>query len=231
MISTRPVRYKLEFCGQSSYATFVTTMRDKTTLSRLCYLGVEGIRMFLHVVGGVPTVEFSRKVDHTWELIRKVPRERPLDVHRMLHSSQEFERELAETFFFAYPKAEEAYYDNFPTHREVIASLRRDPTLRRVEELMYICTTDTQTSVDDADGVATIVCEDGTLCAPFDEEDGVRVLQLERAKFHPDSWAMTLFNGFFDWCHDLRAQLSCLTLMGVLRSLDEHFLRRTDNGS
>lgn len=223
MISNRPVHYKLSYCAEESYATFVSKVRSKETVARLCYFGVEGLRLFLSLRDGIPYVTFYKRVEKTWERITKVPRMRALSLPNMLHSAQEFEQELCETFFFAYPRAEEAFYETLPSHKEVLSALACHPNDDMVSELMLICSWDDMTSVDDAEGIATITCDDGTVCIPFDLVKGRRVLQMERAKFHPYSMLSSLTESFFDWCSNLHSRLSSMSLNGFLGKLDRLF--------
>lgn len=195
----------------------------RDTVPRLCYIGVEGLRLFLSLSNGVPFVTFYKKVETTWERIVKVPRKRELSLPAMLHSAQEFEQELCETFFFAFPRAEEAFYDTLPSHKEVIAALNQQPNEAAVSQLMFICSWDDMTCVDDAEGIATITCDDGSVCIPFDVVKGRRVFQMERAKFHPQSLLASVTESFFDWCADIHSRVSSVSLNGLLGTLDRLF--------
>ncbi len=220
MISTRPPKYKLEFCYPNTYTDFVNAVRYGKTLRRLCFVGIEHLRMFLYVERGIPAVQYFTWDNYSWVLCKKPPRERDLDVTRMAETMQGFEDELVETFFYAFPQAEEAFYDQLPTGKEVLAMLKAHPDISHVEELRLLYAKDSRCSVEDADGIITIQCDDGDLCVPYDESEGDVSLQMYRAKFHPDSKFVSLSDRFFDWCYRIWSKLSSLTWGEVLCGID-----------
>lgn len=220
MITNNRVNYAFSFCRGATYAAFVSGVRDGSTVSRLCFIGVEGLRAYLSLHQGVPSLSFFRKAEKTWEHVTRVPRERRLDLRTMLHDARGFESELVETFFYAYPRAEESYYDDMPNHADILTLLYSAPTESRAKELRLICSWDEQTTVDDADGVVTIVCEDGTVCIPYDTCKRERVFQLERAKFHPDSFFAAVAESFFDKCYAVKSRVQSLTFSGVMSRIE-----------
>lgn len=220
MLSFKPPKYQLDYCYPNTYATFVQAVRSGGSVTRVCYLGVEGLRMFLDVREGKPVYTMYERNECSWQVYTKRLRERPLDLEAMLGSAAEFEKELAETFFYAFPRAEETFYDTFPRHKEVIAFLSGRPTTARVEELRLVYSVDKSCAVDDADGIVTITCDDGRLCVPYDDTGDTLTLQMYRAKFHPDSFFASLADSLFDWCYCKRSALSTITWGGVLSGID-----------
>ena len=220
MITTGRVNYVFEFCRGSSYASFVNGVNNHITFTRLCYLGVESLRVYLNLVEGQPRMDFFERSGCVWNRISHPPRYRPLDVSRMLHSSQGFESELAESFFHAYPGAEESYYRNMPDHREVISILNSNPTESGAKEHKLLCYCEDGTTADEADGIITILCEDGKVCAPYTVAHGDKVLQMDRALFHADSKFVAASEGFFDKCFKIKSKLQSLTLSGVLSKIE-----------
>lgn len=220
MITRGHVRYTLEFCRGQSYSDFVKGIREGVSINRLCFFGIEKLRAYLSLQSGVPVLDYFRRIEKKWERITHLPRERKLDVYSMLHSAHGFENELAETFFFVFPRAEESFYDQLPGHREVVSLLNAYPTSDQLQEHMLVCSYDDTTTVDDADGVVTIMCDDGQLCVPYDRRQGRSILQMSRAKFHPDSRIVSASEKFFDCCYSIKSKLSSLTLGGVLSHID-----------
>ncbi len=220
MITQSHVHYLLEFCGEHTYTTFVSGVRDGATVSRICYCGIENIRAYLNLECGIPLLDFFEKTEHIWTRVRKVPHVRGLDVYKMLHSAQGFESELAESFFFAYPRAEESFYEVLPNHLDVVSLLNVNPTEEQVVKHRLVCSYDDVTAVDDADGVASFLCEDGTLCVPYDYIKRLRVFQTDRSKFHSDSKMSSAFDGFFDKCYELKSKLTSLTLSGIMSRIE-----------
>lgn len=221
MLSFKPVKYKLDFCYPNSYATFVQAVSHEQTIARVCYLGVENLRMFLDVKQGVPHVTMWERNDFSWTPYRRPVRLHPLDLKKMLHSAQEFEKELAETFFYAFPRAEEAFYETLPRHKEVLSQLVGQPNAGRIEELRLIHNIDGSCVVDDAEGIITITCDDGSLCVPYDIVNGEPTLQMYRAKFHPYSFFASLAENIFDWCYRIRSAVASITWGSVLSGIDK----------
>lgn len=221
MINSQNVKYRLEFCHPFAYADFVQGVRNKASLARVCYLGIENLRMFLGLKRGAPTLEFYQRKEKSWEHYTRPPVLRELNLASMVHSSQGFESELAETFFQAFPKAEEAFYETLPKHKEVLARLQSSPTLERIQELLLVCHFEGNVAVDDADGIATISCDDGRLCIPYDVVGNSKTLQMYRAKFHPDAPVLSFFEELFDRSYALWSRISSVTLHGVLLDLDK----------
>lgn len=220
MISTRSVKYQLAFCRPHNYAAFVRAVRGKTSIARVGYIGVECFRLFVSVWRGKLKLEIYHKAGNSWEPYSKSVKLQEPDIQKMMHSAQEYEEELAKVFFRAFPKAEESYFDNIPDYKDVLAMLHHTPTGERMDELMLMYTCDEDETIDDADGLVSIICGDGILCVPYDNNAGSRVLQLYRAKFHPDARVVSTFNGVFDWLEDMWSRVSSVTLGSVLNRID-----------
>lgn len=221
MLTTSRVNYLLEYCRGASYATFVAGVHQKESFLRLCYLGIEDLRVYLSLEEGEPALDFFQRIGRVWSRISHVPRSRPLDVQRMLHDSQGFENELAETFFWAYPHAEESYYGSLPMHRDVLSMLNVKPTLSGAKDYRLPCYYDDMVNVDDADGIATVTCEDGHICIPYTRTRSDRVFQMDRALFHADSKTLSLSEAFFDKCFAVKSRLQSLTFSGVMSKIEK----------
>lgn len=220
MISTRPMKYQLEFCHPNTYASYVRAIKSGATVSRIGFLGVESLRLFVSVCKGHTELEVYQKTGNSWAVYSKRLQLKTPDESRMCHSAQEFEGELATIFFKAFPRTEETFYENLPSHQEVIAKLQSDPTRSYIEQLMLIYTWDDDTSIDDADGCVTITCDDGTVCIPFDYTSGDATLQMYRAKFHSEEPLASAFNFCCERVESWLSSLRSITLCGVLNRID-----------
>lgn len=220
MISTRPMRYQFEFCHPNEYSTFVRAIKGKTSVYRIGFVGIENLRLFVNVQRGRFYPEVYQKQGNSWVAYTKPVKLIEPDVGRMCHSAQEFEEALVEVFFKAFPRAEEAFYENMPTHQEILAKLSGNPTLSEMDHLRLLYVYDDDAGIEDADGYVTITCDDGTVCIPFDKCKGDSVLQMYRAKFHPEAPVSNAFNSCFDWLEDLWSRITSITLTGVLRKID-----------
>lgn len=189
------------------------------SITRIGFLGVENIRLFIGVKAGRPVLEPFIKEEQHWAEYRKPLQLRVPNIKRMCLSEEEFEAELVDIFFKAFPRAEEAFYDALPSHDVVLSELSANPTLAQVEESMFVYFLDDD-FVEEADGVIVISCGDGNVCIPYEGEGESLTFQMYRAKFHPDSPVLNAFTSFFDRVDDIKSRLSSITLTGVLRRID-----------
>ncbi len=221
MISSKPMKYELVFCGNSSYEGFVSAVRNKISIDRVCFIGIENLRMFLGVKRGFSKVECFKKEEYSWCRVSRDIRACTLNVDRMLDSKEEFEAELVSVFFDMFPRAEESYYDTLPAYEDIMTAITRWPVQKALDALHYNYYVDARSTVDDADGIITITCDSGVVCVPFTRDSTECRLQVERALYHPDSKVSSVFNRFFDGCQSLWSRITSVPIVSVLNRLDE----------
>lgn len=220
MLSRRKVYYRILFCGGYDWLSFVAAVHEKETVQRVCCIGVEGTRMFLGLQEGTPFVEFFEREDRSWSKMTKVPRIKKLDVDALLESADTFEHELAIAFFFTFPRAEESYYKDLLKSSEVIAMLKANPTEDGLFDLQLYYVVDDR-ATEDEDGVVTVVCDDGELCMPYHDVDGVKQLDLTRALLHPDNFVVSWVDNIFEFFSEWKSRLSTITFRDVLGAIDK----------
>lgn len=225
MITNRKVHFELKYCFPYNYSTYVTAVKNKETVSRVCYIGVQSARMFLSVQSGIPYLDCYLKDGFAWAADTKhetIVLPDVVDIKTTLQSASGFKDTLVLIFFNTYPRAEEAYYSTLPTHQEVLNEMKTCPDVRGFEEAKYVYNCNDNLVVDDADGIATITTCDGKICVPYCiKKNGVRALQVSRAKFHPDSKLEHVVNSVFDSCHVVGSKLQSITVTNILDRINK----------
>lgn len=131
------------------------------------------------------------KVNNQWQARALSSRVAEPDVARVLLTPQYLEDDMREAFFAQFPVAEESYYDDLLPFEDVKAMLEAAPYVSTLVQGFVNHSASANLSVDEADGIVTVMTEEGQYMLPFskvrrgDSED--MELQMYRGKLHPYS--------------------------------------------
>ena len=191
MMTISRCKYIFKFCQGVEFTALAAKTFDKRT--RLCYISTEQFRMYLCGTPDGFALSFFKKDNNQWLCVRQSTRLQEF-AFAIPSSEEELVDCLLRVFYIQFPEASETYWDFLPTMRVVMEMLYLYPTVSEMEYHHFKCITDLSVEVDDADGIATLICSDGSVMVPFDkvsaDEKYEYIFQADRALEHPDCGAI-----------------------------------------
>lgn len=230
---SKDVKYIFSFCPGVDYNFCISGERKSTGAKRLCYVTTQKYRQYLVCCGDSLYYTPYVKREHQWFEVKLKERVSQINTKRMLSSKECLRQYMVSDFFVQFPEAEECFFDSLPTCREVRSALYDNPYGSEIQKKFYIhiCHKD-DLSVDDADGVVDILCEEGTLSIPFRDctVKGVEdfKLQMYRSLLHPDSKLVYFNQCFWELLDNLCSKLRIISWSNLRRLIDEIIEERTE---
>lgn len=187
MISTN-THSVFAFCTQWDFATAKEAVEVGNPVVRLCYVTTQKYRLYLVLDGLSLRYSSCVKEEHQWITTPISSRVMPPQKDTLFQSCGCLQQVMTKAFFLQFPTAEEGFYDFFPPYKDVISVLESNPTSKALRTHMYNYSCDECRTVEDADGVVSILVEEGTYMVPYEydsDSSAEFTLQVYRGKLHP----------------------------------------------
>lgn len=211
------------------FAALVDAVRSKSGDGQVCSVFTKGYRLNVSLRNGVMVLCPAEHRNNQW-IAKPVSERLPaLDTEMMLSSIEHLESYLRELFFTQWPQAEESFFEEFPSAEEIIQGLWASPVINARQAKRIFYTVQDDISVDEADGVVTILVKEGKLMAPFtrqvvDNEAVIRV-QPERAKVHPAEPVNYYGEKFFTFFEKLASKVRSISWANLRDILERPFVK------
>lgn len=208
------------YCTIWNYEKIKEALSVASVHTRVCYMTTESCRMYLIIRG--KTLEYMpyTKSDNKWHPVRMNSSVESINVVKYCRSEEDLKTILHSAFDTQFPQAAESYYQTIPNYSEIKPALLACPQESTLVENHLIYTVDDDTGIDDGDGIITIVTGDGQCMVPYSDVEGIKVLQMYRAKLHPDSKIEFLNESFWRKISDFVSQLQCISWSSFRRLID-----------
>ena len=165
MMTISRCKYIFKFCQGLDFNSISDKAFSRRT--RLCYISTEQYRMYLCGTTNGFALSFFRKDNNQWICVRQSTRLKDFSFV-IPFSEEELIDYLLRLFYMQFPEANETYWGFLPTMGLIMEMLYLYPTVSEMEYHHFKCIPDLSVEVDDADGIATLVCSDGVVMVPFD---------------------------------------------------------------
>lgn len=198
---TKKTHSVFNFCSRWNVQLARMAVQRKNCRARICYVTTQSYRMYL--VADPKGVHYAPYVrgEHQWSAVSLRERVTAPDPEAIFKTYDTLVQTMTSDFFTQFPHAEECFYDILPTAVEVERVLKKKPTGAALSENFYLFVRDDDCGVEDADGIISILVDEGTYMLPFSIPDNPALqeimLQPERGKLHPDSVAAQISNAFW----------------------------------
>lgn len=220
---TKKAASAFNYCPRWDFNTAEAGITRGNYRARVCFVSTQEYRMYL--VFNMKTLELHpyTRVENKW-IAGKIREDVPLpNVIKYFRSEDALKEELTCAFFKQFPKAEECFYGDLPKYRDVLHALTNSPTCECLNSNFYLYSLDDETTVDDADGIVTILVDEGEYMLPYTKTNSGLSIQVYRGKLHPDSCIGYLSERFWDKVDNLIVGIQSLSWSGFRRFIDSVF--------
>lgn len=222
---SKNARYAFNFCVRWNFMLAKLATERQNCMVRFCYVTTQKYRMYLTLSPKGLRYAPCIKGENQWVPVAVEKRVALPDAATLFSDVKTLEKEMVGAFFMQFPRAEETFFDNLPTCREVRTVLEQNPLGSELVKQFYIFTRFEEMDVGDADGVVDILVEEGTLSIPYEnckpDWKNDFELQMYRSLLHPDSKLAYINQCFWDLFDGVWGRIRSISWGGFRRLIDK----------
>lgn len=223
MISKNP-RSAFAYCTHWDFESICEALDKGNKSARVCFVTTQAYRLYVFISANSLKLIPCVRSENQWITVSLLNRVTVPSAEELFSSVEHMKDSLTELFFRQFPIAEESFFTMLPTAKEVTGMLTSSPYGRTMAANFLVYSQDGETFVEEADGVVSILTEEGNLMIPYDKvtEDGIYdiKLQMYRAKLHPDSYIEYFGNKIWECTESFSSVLRELSWSRFRRFVD-----------